>query len=101
MNDPFRLGLAGLLAGIVAVTGPPQVARAPTSSLSTARPTKIQSLSKSIEQLLNDGYAIVAMNAGIAGFGFVLHKDKSWVFCQLAAGDPGAGTAVSDCGALN
>jgi hypothetical protein len=95
MPSTPRLLLATLLA---TATLPPH---AQTQS-ATSRPTKMEPIAQSMAQLLDGGYEITAISAGMAGFGFVLRRGKQWVLCTMGvAGDPPHGQTTSDCGKLN
>lgn len=89
---PTALAVAGLLA-----------TAAHTQPISaTARPTKVEPMDRSMAQLLDEGYEITAMNAGLAGFGFVLRREKQWVLCTMGMiGEPPHAQPTSDCGKLN
>lgn len=55
-----------------------------------------------MKQLLDEGYDITSMSAGAAGFGFVLRRKHSWVFCSISTtGQPLDAKPTSDCGSLN
>ena len=81
----------------------PSLPQLPTS-LQQARPTKFDPLERSLEELLNDGFAIVGFSALAVGPGVVLQQDgRRWVFCALLlATQPGRpAKAASKCWALN
>ena len=68
----------------------------------TAKPTKVEPLPKSMDELLNEDYEIVSIASGLGGFGFLLRQGKSWMWCTVSPqGDPPNGQNLSDCGTLN
>ncbi len=95
-----RLGIAGMIGCALMIDERGWARDSPMSP--NARPTKIEPITTSMAQLLDDGYAITAMSSGLAGFGFVLRRDKMWVFCTVgSSGRPPQAKPTSDCGRLN
>ncbi len=82
---------------------PPTLPKLP-GALLPLRPTRFDLLERSLEDLLNDGFAIVGFTALAVGPGVVLQQGgRRWVFCALLLStQPGRPTtAASKCWALN
>jgi len=90
-----------LLACVAAISlAAPALAQAP--HFEKYQRSKYQMLDRSMEALLDDGYAIVNMTAGPSGVGFLLRRDNKWVVCSTKGVEQKDQTIFgSQCVALN
>ncbi|WP_442680868.1 hypothetical protein ACSBM8_06675 [Sphingomonas sp. ASY06-1R] len=63
--------------------------------------TKSQPIDKSLQQLLDEGYSITSMSAGIGFIGFVLNQNKSWIICTIVNSEKSDNSVGSNCASLN
>jgi hypothetical protein len=89
--------MAALL--LASATTLPAFAQAPAGNLSQRPVTKWEAVDQPLSALLDGGYKIIAMTAGI----FTLEKDGKYILCELrpAGGLSGNKDATSECHKLN
>jgi len=65
------------------------------------RPTKFQSLPVSMETLLDSGWQIVSLGAGIGGYVYLLKRDQKWITCATQPEQTDQSVFISQCAAMN
>jgi len=83
--------LTPLAAAQTAGTGAPEL----------TRPTKFKSLPVSMETLLDSGWQIVSLGAGIGGYVYLLKRDQKWITCATQPEQVDPTVFLSQCAAMN
>ena len=58
-------------------------------------------VSRSLQQLIGDGYQVVNIAVGLSGFGYLLKQDSHYITCAVQPDRTHSSSFVSECRAMN
>ena len=73
----------------------------PPAGAAVTAPTMFTPVSRSLQQLITDGYQVVNIAVGLSGFGYLLKQDNHYVTCAVQPDPARPNLFVSECRAMN